>query len=73
LLQEIVQDRHKVTPVYKILKETGLDHERQFRVGVYFDDELKEEGIGFSKQEAETDAAKKLLIKLNFQAIENFL
>lgn len=72
LLQEIIQDKHKLTPVYKILEETGPDHERQFRVGVYFGDELKGEGIGFSKQEAEIDAAKKLLVKLNYKGTGQF-
>lgn len=65
LIQEIAQERHKLTPVYKILEEKGPDHQREFKVGVYFDNELKEEGVGFSKQEAEVDAAKKLLLKIN--------
>jgi ribonuclease III len=56
-LQEIAQDKVSVTPSYKILEETGPDHQRKFRVGVYFDKELIAKGIGDSKQEAEQDAA----------------
>jgi len=64
LLQEISQADFKVTPEYRILSESGPDHARIFTVGVYFGNELKGEGSGASKQEAETDAAKKALEKL---------
>jgi ribonuclease-3 len=63
-LQEMSQADFKVTPVYKLLSETGPDHARVFTVGVYFGDELKAEGSGASKQEAEAEAAKKALEKL---------
>jgi ribonuclease-3 len=64
LLQEISQADFKMTPEYRILSESGPDHARMFAVGVYFGNELKGEGSGASKQEAETDAAKKALEKL---------
>lgn len=70
LLQEIAQDRNKLTPVYKILEEKGPDHQREFKVGVYFGNELKEEGAGFSKQEAEIDAARRLLLKINHEGAD---
>lgn len=57
-LQEIVQDREKVTPTYRVLKEEGPDHKRTFYVGVFFGDRMIEKGVGSSKQEAETDAAE---------------
>lgn len=60
-LQEIVQEKLKVTPSYRVLKETGPDHQKIFRVGVYFDGDLTAEGSGASKQEAETEAAKSAL------------
>ncbi|MBI3088640.1 MAG: ribonuclease III [Candidatus Colwellbacteria bacterium] len=63
-VQEIAQSRHKITPAYKVLHESGPAHERIFRVGLYFGEELKAEGQGNSKQEAETEAAKKLLHEL---------
>lgn len=64
LLQEISQADFKVTPVYKLLSESGPDHARIFVVGVYFGDELQGEGSGPSKQEAEAEAAKHALEKL---------
>ena len=63
----MAQSRYKVTPSYKVLSESGPAHERTFRVGLYFDGDLKAEGQGSSKQEAETEAASKLLQK--FKAI----
>lgn len=57
-LQEVVQDRLKLTPTYRVIEESGPAHRRRFRIGVYFGPELKAEGIGSSKQEAEIEAAK---------------
>lgn len=60
-LQEIAQEKFKVTPSYRVLEESGPDHQKIFRIGVYFGDELKAEGNGSSKQEAEISAAKTAL------------
>ncbi len=60
-LQEIVQEKLKVTPTYKVLEETGPAHRRTFRIGVYFGDKLVAEGSGASKQEGELEAAKRAL------------
>jgi ribonuclease III len=62
-LQEIIQDKKGVTPMYKTVKELGPDHDKTFTVQVCFDDECDEEGTGKSKQEAEQDAARKVLNK----------
>ncbi len=64
LLQEIIQSEYKITPTYKVLDEMGSDHEKIFKVGVYFDNEIKAEGLGESKQEAELRAAGELLKRL---------
>lgn len=58
MVQEIAQSEEKVTPIYKVLNETGLAHEKIFTVGLYFGDDLKSEGVGNSKQEAELKAAE---------------
>lgn len=63
-LQEIVQETEKVTPTYKILRETGPDHDKKFISGVFFGDRLVAEGAGFSKQEAERNAAAAALKKI---------
>ncbi len=63
LLQERAQEFTGVTPVYKVLGETGPDHAREFNVGVFVRDELLGEGEGKSKQEAEQAAARAALDK----------
>jgi len=60
-LQRDVQEKKGITPSYKILAERGPDHAKQFRVGVFFGEQLIAEGEGLSKQEAEEVAAKKAL------------
>ncbi len=55
--QEEAQDAVGITPAYKVMREVGPDHDKQFVVGVYLDKELVAEGSGKSKQEAEQNAA----------------
>jgi len=62
-LQEIVQERLKLTPTYRVLEESGPAHKRVFKMGVYFGEKLVAQGDGTSKQEAEIDAAKNALKK----------
>lgn len=61
LLQELVQERHKVTPTYQVVNEEGPAHQRVFTIAVYFGAKKIAEGKGPSKQEAEVEAAKKAL------------
>ncbi|KKU15452.1 MAG: Ribonuclease 3 [Parcubacteria group bacterium GW2011_GWB1_45_9] len=61
MLQEIIQEKRRVTPTYRLMEEWGPDHQKRFRMGVYFGEELAAEGEGESKQEAETEAAKNAL------------
>ena len=56
--QEESQERMSVTPNYKVMKESGPDHDKKFIVGVYLDKDLVAEGEGSSKQEAEEAAAE---------------
>lgn len=60
-LQEEAQARIGITPSYRVLKESGPDHDRTFVTGVYFGDELIAEGTGSSKQEAQVSAAREAL------------
>lgn len=57
--QEEAQERLKITPTYKVLKEWGPEHRKHFKVGLYLGKELISIGEGTSKQEAEEEAAKK--------------
>ena len=63
-LQETIQEKFKATPTYKVLEESGLDHQKNFRIGVYVDEKLIAEGRGLSKQEAEVNAASQALSSL---------
>ncbi len=64
LLQEYVQSKKQNSPVYKVLHEEGPAHAKQFTIGVYVGDDLKGEGRGKSKQEAEEHAAEQALEKI---------
>ena len=55
--QEKSQEIYKVTPQYKVLKESGPDHQKIFEVGLYINKELIVKGKGSSKQEAQVNAA----------------
>ncbi|HCW32934.1 MAG: RNAse III, ribonuclease III [Candidatus Peregrinibacteria bacterium GW2011_GWE2_39_6] len=65
-LQEIAQERLSCTPIYRLIEENGPDHEKEFKMGVYFGDELIAAGEGSSKQNAEQDAAFKALKAKNW-------
>ncbi|MBP9827583.1 ribonuclease III [Patescibacteria group bacterium] len=56
--QEAAQSVASVTPSYKVLEESGPDHAKLFRMGVYLGKELVAEGSGSSKQEAQISAAE---------------
>ena len=61
LAQEKAQEYFSVTPSYKVLNESGLDHDKHFTVGIFFGAELIASGRGKSKQEAEQEAARSAL------------
>ncbi|MDP2789086.1 MAG: ribonuclease III [bacterium] len=67
LVQEKAQEYVSVTPAYKVLSETGPDHDKHFTVGIYFGSELIAEGKGKSKQEAEQKAAEAALKAKNWE------
>ena len=62
-LQELAQRENGVTPVYKVLKEDGPDHDKVFTLGVFVGNKLKGTGTGHSKQEAQTVAAAEAVKK----------
>lgn len=61
LVQEKSQEFLNVTPSYKVLHESGPDHDKHFTIGIFFGADLIAEGKGKSKQEAEQSAAHKAL------------
>lgn len=64
-LQEIVQERFKESPKYKILETKGPDHAKQFIVAVYIKGKEYGQGQGNSKQVAEEQAASQAIEELN--------
>src|SRR5258708_2767944 len=61
LVQEKAQEFVSVTPLYKVMHESGPDHDKHFTVGIFFGQSLIAEGKGKSKQEAEQKAAEAAL------------
>lgn len=61
IFQEASQEYLGITPIYKVLQESGPDHAKLFIMGVYLEKDLIAEGSGYSKQEAQTEAASEAL------------
>ncbi len=61
--QEKAQEFANITPHYKLLSESGPDHDRMFTVGVYLNHEEVAQGTGRSKQDAQRAAAQSGLEK----------
>ncbi len=61
LFQEKAQGETGVTPSYKLIRDSGPDHDKSFTVGVYIGREEVATGEGKSKQEAEQNAALRAL------------
>ena len=56
--QELAQEKAGVTPVYKVLGESGPDHAKTFEIGLFLGNEIIAKGSGLSKQEAQEEAAR---------------
>jgi len=63
-LQEVVQEKIKASPIYKVVKSEGPDHAKTFWVEVESNGEILGLGQGKSKQEAEQQAASNALEKI---------
>ncbi|MFC1998724.1 ribonuclease III [Chloroflexota bacterium] len=64
-LQELIQLKQQVTPTYRVVKAVGPDHDRDYYVEVAAAGVVIGMGSGKSKQQAEKDAARVALEKLN--------
>jgi ribonuclease III len=63
-LQEKVQANGSESPEYRVDKESGPDHNKEFTISVYIDSQKIASGTGKSKQSAQQDAARHALEKL---------
>ncbi len=68
LLQEAAQSRLKSSPRYRVVSESGPEHEKIFEVEVSIAGELFARSTGRSKKEAEQAAAEKTLEILEARA-----
>ena len=60
-LQELSQDILSYTPTYKLVRESGPDHDKTFQIAVVIAGKEFGKGKGHNKQEAEQKAAQKAL------------
>jgi ribonuclease-3 len=60
-LQELIQSKEGLTPIYKVLSEEGPDHDKAFTIGVFVRGKLKGQGNGPSKQAGQIAAAQAAL------------
>lgn len=60
-IQELMQKLDNVTPIYRVLEETGPDHDKIFTLGIYSGEQLIAQGKGSSKQAAQQEAAKQAI------------
>jgi len=63
-LQEFVQRKYHVSPIYKLISSWGPDHARQFEIGVFIGEKKMGRGTGNNKQSAAQNAAKDALTRL---------
>ncbi|MBU5677390.1 ribonuclease III [Alkaliphilus sp. MSJ-5] len=66
-LQELLQRKYDDKISYKVVNETGPDHNKTFGIEVILGDRVLGAGEGKSKKEAEQMAAKKALEKVNME------
>jgi ribonuclease-3 len=64
-LQELTQSRYQSAPEYRLVSETGPDHDKVFAVEVVINGKSMGKGTGKSKKIAETEAAHLALERLN--------
>lgn len=62
--QEVAQQDGDVNICYKVISESGPDHDKSFTVAVYLDGKLMGEGEGTSKKRAEQKAAENALFAI---------
>lgn len=65
LQEQIQQKKANHTIVYRLVGESGPDHDKQFEVELLLDGEVIGSGMGSSKKRAEQDAAKMAIDKLS--------
>lgn len=70
-LQEYVQGKGLLAPRYKVIEQSGPDHDKKFVIEVSISGKSWGEGIGKSKAIAQQEAAQKALDMVQSQDAEN--
>lgn len=70
MLQERIQAHSKLTPVYRIVRETGKDHDKTFTAVAQAGGRVLGSGTGKSKKRAEQEAARAALRAMNGETVE---
>jgi ribonuclease-3 len=65
LLQDYAQKNFQQQPLYQVLKEEGPDHSKLFEVAVLVNDQILGIGTGSSKKEAQQEAARSAVEKID--------
>jgi ribonuclease-3 len=63
-LQELLQARSAANPIYRVVRESGPDHSKNFEAVVEWEGREIGRGLGHSKKQAETTAAEAALATL---------
>ncbi|MBI5115960.1 ribonuclease III [Candidatus Poribacteria bacterium] len=64
MLQEVTQSRFQMLPRYTVVNESGPPHERTYEVALTINDKPYGAGFGRNKKEAQQNAARNALLKL---------
>ncbi|GAB4337707.1 MAG: ribonuclease III [Calditrichia bacterium] len=68
ILLEHAQANGSKPPEYRVIKESGPDHDKEFEIAVYLNGQKLSEGKGKSKKNAEQEAAKVAIKKLGLES-----
>jgi len=64
-LQEYLVKNKKIRPEYRVLSSTGPDHDKEYTIGLFLEDQKALEGKGKSKKKAEQYVAEQYLALIN--------
>lgn len=70
ILQEMIQADGGNTPSYRLDKEEGPDHQKEFHVSVHLSGRILGKGAGRSKKQAEQRAAYAAILRLQKSKVE---
>ena len=69
ILQEMIQSSHEGSLSYRVVREEGPDHNKQFVVEAMLEDKVLGEGKGSTKKAAEQEAAYQVILKLKKEGL----